>query len=162
MTILLILCIVILYTSAANWLSYGVLKKRVVNSRKWDLNICCGKTDGGGVNADIQRHEDLPNFVFIKDVEHLPFGDGQFESVLSSHTIEHVDSPRAFFAELNRVGKSVTLVIPPLWDLSAAFNLLEHQHLFLTWRKVHTALPRHVRLPGAAWVQRILGQRIRA
>ena len=162
MLVVLIVIAVIAYSYVANVLSYRILKQRILRRRRWDLNICCGRTDGGGINADIHRHEELPNFVLLQDVENLPFRDGQFGHVLSSHTIEHVASPRAFYAELQRVGEKVTLVVPPLWDISAALNLLEHRHVFLTLRKVHTTLPPYVRLPGAAWVQKRLGQRIHA
>lgn len=144
-----------------NFISYGVLKNRILERRSWDLNICCGKTDGGGVNADIMKHADVPNYIEV-DIYNLPFADKQFEHVLCSHTIEHVDDPRRFFAELNRVGEHVTLVIPPLWDLSAALNVLEHKWIFLTFKKEHRTLPPRVRLPMADWVQSRLGQRIHA
>ena len=142
-------------------LSYRVLKTRILRRHPWDLNVCCGKTDGGGVNADITQHTAVPRFVLV-DVCRLPFPDGQFEQVLCSHTIEHVESPEAFYRELSGVGRRVTLVIPPLWDLTAAFNVLEHRWLFLSLRKEHTTLPRHVRLPLARFVQRHIGQRIHA
>lgn len=142
-----------------NILSYRVLKMRTLRRQRWDLNICCGRTDGGGVNADIIRHADVPRFVTV-DVYHLPFRDGAFDSVLCSHTMEHVDDPEAFYRELSRVGRQVTVVVPPLWDLSAAFNLLEHRWLFLTLRKEHQTLPRYVSLPLARTVQRRLGQRL--
>jgi len=145
-----------------NWLSYGVLKRRIVERQRWGLNICCGRTDGGGVNADIVRHADVPQFVLLESVDHLPFGDNEFETVLCSHTIEHVEDADAFYAELRRVGRHVTLVLPPLWDLSAAFNVLEHRWLFVTLCKEHNRLPPHVRLPLADWVQRIRGQKISA
>lgn len=148
---------------ALNFLSYSVLKRRILRSRPtWDLNICCGKTDGGGVNADIVKHQDVPNFVQVTDIYALPFEDGQFENVLCSHTIEHVEDPARFFAELKRVGRNVTLVIPPVWDVSAALNILEHRWIFLTLRKKHHTLPSHVPLPFAATVQRVFGQRIHA
>jgi hypothetical protein len=142
-------------------LSYNILKSRIVRRRSWGLNICSGTTDGGGVNADIVDHVPLPKFVQV-DVYRLPFTEAQFETVLCSHTLEHVEDPRAFYGELQRVGESVTVVLPPLWDLTAAFNLLEHKWLFLTLKKEHSTLPPHIRLPLAAWVQRILGQRIHA
>lgn len=145
-----------------NLLSYSLLKRRVLQRRRWDLNICCGKTDGGGVNADIVRHRALPHFVLLDSIYDLPFEDGQFETVLCSHTMEHVEDPDRFFAELQRVGREVTLVLPPLWDLSAVLNVLEHRWIFLTLRKEHTALPPHVRLPLAGWLQRRIGQRIDA
>ncbi|MFO7893230.1 MAG: hypothetical protein R6U63_05835 [Longimicrobiales bacterium] len=53
-------------------------------------------------------------------------------------------------------------MLPPLWDFTAAFNLLEHRWLFLTFKKEHTTLPPYVRLPLARTVQRLLGQRMHA
>ncbi len=144
-----------------NFMSYNVLKKRILKRRVWDLNVCCGKTDGGGINADIVQHADVPNFVQI-DIYNHPFADKQFDHVLCSHTIEHVEDPRAFFEELQRVGKHVTLVVPPLWDLSAVFNILEHRWIFLTFRKEHNALPMFIALPFAERIQKRFGQRIHA
>jgi len=146
-----------------HYLSYGLAKHRVLKRQAWGLNICCGATDGGGVNADIVQHIDLPNFEKIDDVTHLPFVNGQFKTVLCSHTIEHVDDPSAMFAELQRVGNQVTFVLPPLWDVAAVLNIFEHRWVFLTFRKEHTdRLPRHVALPFAQWVQHRIGQRIKA
>ncbi|MGC9467671.1 MAG: class I SAM-dependent methyltransferase [Anaerolineae bacterium] len=142
-------------------LSYHVLKSRIVRRQRWGLNICCGTTDGGGVNADIVAHAKLPRFVYVTTYR-LPFPTGQFDNVLCSHTLEHVEDPEAFYRELRRVGRNVTIVLPPLWDLTAAFNLLEHRWLFLTLRKEHIKLPPYIRLPGAGLVQKLLGQRIRA
>ncbi len=147
---------------ALNVVSYGFLKGRILRRRAWGLNVCCGKTDGGGVNADIVPHAPVPRFVRVGDISRLPFRDGQFDTVLCSHTIEHVDDPDGFLAEMQRVGRNVTLVLPPLWDFSAAFNVFEHRWLFLTFRKVHLRLPRRIQLPLAKAIQRRLGQRIHA
>lgn len=144
-----------------NFVSYTVLKKRTLRRQVWDLNVCCGKTDGGGVNADIVQHADVPNFVQV-DIYHHPFRDQQFDHVLCSHTIEHVDNPEAFFKELQRVGKDVTLVVPPLWDLSAVFNVFEHRWIFLTFRKEHKTLPMYIPLPFSGRIQHRFGQRIHA
>ncbi len=147
----------------ANFWSYRVLGGRIRNRReKWDLNICCGKTDGGGVNVDIVKHAEVPNYVQVDDVYHLPFPTNHFRHCLCSHTLEHVEDPQAFFDELSRVSEEVTLVLPPLWDLSASLNIFEHRSLFLTFRKEHKAIPRYIRLPFAAGVQRRIGQKIRA
>jgi len=145
-----------------NQLSYRLMKKRIIRRRAWDLNICCGKVDGGGVNADIVRHATMPRFVLVEDICNLPFPDNCFSSVLCSHTIEHVDDPHRFYAELGRVGKEVTLILPPLWDISAALNVLEHRWLFLTLKKEHRTLPRFVRLPLAGTVHKLFGQRVKA
>lgn len=155
--------IVIVLWLAHQW-SYQLAKRRVLNRQKWGLNICCGYTDGGGVNADIICHDEaLPNFVEIADVTDLPFGDKQFDTVLCSHTIEHVDDPQAMFRELRRVGQSVTIVIPPLWDIGAVLNVFEHRWIYLTFRKEHVdKLPRHIPLPLSRRVHERLGQRIKA
>lgn len=144
-----------------NFVSYRVLKGRILRRRSWDLNICCGRTDGGGVNADIVRHAPVPRFVQV-DIYRMPFGNGRFAHVLCSHTIEHVEDPERFLEELQRVGREVTLVVPPLWDITAALNVLEHRWIFLTLRKEHRSLPPRVRLPFARTIQWLLGQRMHA
>ncbi len=145
-----------------NFISYSVMKERIISRQQWDLNICCGKTGAGKINADIIRHAQIPNFVLIDDIYQLPFADRQFKKVLCSHTIEHVEQPELFFRELCRVGESVTIVLPPLWDLFAAFNFLEHKWIFLTMRKTHHSLPGYLPLPFAGHVHRCLGQRFKA
>ena len=137
------------------------MKNRILRKRKWDLNICCGKTDGGGINADIRKHADLPNFLLVDNIYRLPFKDKQFNYVLCSHTLEHVKNPIDFYRELKRVGTIVVLVLPPLWDIAAAFlSQREHQWIFLTFRKEHLDLPRFIPLPLANIVQKTIGEKI--
>lgn len=145
-----------------NWYSYQHLKQAIVGRRQWDLNICCGNTDGGGVNADIVQHKEQPNFVQIDSIYRLPFADGEFETALCSHTIEHVDYPRRFDRELRRVSNEVVYILPPIWDLAAALNIWEHRWLFLTVRKVHHTLPPCMPLPFARKLQARVGQKITA
>jgi len=142
-----------------NWLSYRVLKGRVLKRRVWDLNICCGTTDGGGVNADIAVHERVPNLILVRDVRRLPFRDKQFGSVLCSHTMEHVEDPEGFYRELQRVGDDITLLTPPLWDITAALNPLDHRWLFLSLKTEHRVLPNFVKVPLSSFFHRYLGQR---
>ena len=104
---------------------------------------------------------ELPNFIRINDIYHLPFRDGEFQTVLCSHTIEHVDDPESFYKELARVGKKVTLVIPPLWDISAVWNVFEHKWIFLTLKKEHNSIPRYIRLPLSPYIQKRRGQKRR-
>lgn len=145
-----------------HWYSYHHLKNGITSGRHWDLNICCGTTDGGGINADIVQHADVPNFIKLDSIYRLPFADGQFETVLCSHTAEHVSYPRRFDRELRRVGKHVTYVLPPVWDLAACLNIVEHRWLFLTVRKVHRRLPPCIPLPFARRLQARIGQKITA
>ena len=156
------LLLVFLILQFLNWFSFSYLKNKTVKSQKWDLNICCGKTDGGGINADIVKHRDLPNFVLIKDIYQLPFKDKQFKTVLCSHTIEHVDDPQKFFRELTKVGKNVTLITPPLWDLWAALNFTVHKWLVLSFQKAHHTLPLMIKYPLGIWFSKYFGQTINA
>ena len=150
----------VFYLIFAHLFSYKILKNKILKSRKWDLNICCGKTNGGGINADIKKHKNLPNFILIKNIYKLPFKNKQFNYVLCSHTIEHVDDPIQFYKELKRVGKNVVLVIPPLWDICAAFDITVHKWLFLTFKKKHAELPRFIPLPFANAFHKVFGQKI--
>ena len=144
-------------------ISYRLIKNRVLRRQRWDLNICCGHSDGGGLNVDIFQHDPGPrNFVKIDDIYDLPFANKQFEHTLCSHTIEHVDDPEAFFTELRRVSKHVTIVVPPLWDPAATFNVFEHRHIFLNVRKVfEDELPPYIKLPLAETIQERFGQKIK-
>lgn len=159
LVIIIILCVCFKLT---NVLSYTIIKNKVLKSRKWDLNICCGKTDGGGINADIKKHAEIDRFQLLESVYNIPFEDKEFDYVISSHTIEHIKDPRAFYKELERVGKHITILVPPLWDITAAFNFLEHQWVFLTFKSQHTNLPKFVNLPLSGWYQKKFGQKIKA
>ena len=114
------------------------------------------------MNADIVEFGEINNFFKVADVYSLPFGDGEFEWVMSSHTVEHLDEPAAFDRELQRVGKNVVYIVPPLWDVGAMLNMLQHKWVFLTFRKKHHRLPKYVKLPLARTIQRVWGQRIKA
>jgi len=162
MMFIIVLILIIGFMIMTNYISYGLMKKKVLESQTWDLNICCGKTDGGGVNADIVQHSSVPNFCLIHDIYNLPFEDKQFETVLCSHTIEHVDDPNNFYKELIRVGEKIKIVVPPIWDISAAFNIFEHKWLFLSCKKEHNFLPAFIKLPFANTIQKRFGQRIKA
>jgi SAM-dependent methyltransferase len=147
----------------AHFASYQWIKRRTLAERRWDYNICCGTTDGGGINADIIRHGDVPNFELITDVAHLPHPSAAFGHILCSHTIEHVDDPKAMFQELRRIGRSVTVLVPPLWDFTAALNPFEHQVVFLTLKSRHdNHLPPFARFAFARWLQARIGQRCEA
>ncbi len=146
-----------------NFVSYRLIKDRVIRERSWDYNICCGTTDGGGINADIVQHGPVKRFEIVENVTALPHCDNAFNHVLCSHTLEHVDDPRAMFEELRRVGRHVTVLVPPLWDLAGALNPFEHRVIFLTLHSRHeNRLPRYVRYAPGRWIQRIWGQRVRA
>ncbi len=149
--------VLVLLAVAGHIFDYRILKGRVLRE-KWDLNICCGKTDCGGINADVVPRR-VRNFVLV-DIYRLPFRDGQFNRAVCSHTMEHVDNPEMFYLELKRVSKSVTLLVPPVWDIAAVAHVPEHKWQFLTLRSRHdSSLPRMVKLPYW-WYHRMFGQRM--
>ena len=162
--ICLLVIIVVLFVGFkfTNVLSYTIIKNKVLRSRKWDLNICCGKTDGGGINADIVKHAEIDRFQLLDSIYKIPFEDKSLDYVISSHTIEHVEDPGAFHKELERVGRHVTILVPPLWDVTAALNFLEHKFVFLTFKSLHTKLPKFIKLPLSGWCQKKFGQKIKA
>jgi SAM-dependent methyltransferase len=130
-----------------NKLDYSILKNHYLKKQKYDLNICCGDTDNGIINADI-THQDVKNFVMVKDIYNLHFKDKQFKNTICSHTMEHVDDPEAFFNELKRVSENVTILIPPLWDYGCMFNFFQHKWQFITLKTRHiNTLPNKFKLP---------------
>ena len=146
--------------SFLHWYSYRYQKRAIIARRRWCLNICCGTTDGGGINVDIVQHAEIANYLQVADIYNLPFHDQSFDTVLCSHTAEHIDYPGRFDRELRRVGREVVYIVPPIWDLAAACNIWEHKWLFLTARKVHRQLPRRIRLPFSRRLQARVGQRV--
>jgi ubiquinone/menaquinone biosynthesis C-methylase UbiE len=62
-------------------------------------------------------------------VEQLPFGDGEFDTVVSTHTLEHVQRIDLALAELRRVTRHrLIIVVPRERPYRYSFNL--HLHFF--------------------------------
>ena len=58
------------------------------------------------------------------NVETTPFKDKEFDFVIASHILEHVDDPIIFCNEIMRIGKRGYIEVPtPLWD-----NLMDGPH----------------------------------
>ena len=148
------------YVYVAHIFDYKILKEKHLKQKKWDLNISCGDTNIAKINADIIERN-VPNFMLVKDIYNLPFKDKQFDNVISSHTIEHVEDPDKFFKELKRISKNVTILLPPIWDLASLFWILEHKWIFLTLNTKHeTKLPYKIKMPYC-FIHKLFGQRIK-
>tara|TARA_R110001606_G_scaffold32820_3_gene98766 strand:- start:337 stop:966 length:630 start_codon:yes stop_codon:yes gene_type:complete len=87
------------------------------------LDLACGRTAGwpqAQVLMDIHNWSDqYPGKKFIQyNVEQkLPFEDNEFDFVVASHIIEHVNDPIKFCKELSRVSKRGYIEVPtPLID----------------------------------------------
>jgi SAM-dependent methyltransferase len=97
-----------------NVLRVRLLKKAhflALKTKKPILNISCGETDYGDVNADISPQK-VPNFILYEPEKPLPFPDKYFCVVYSTHTLEHVNGVESYIKELQRVGDQLFLVFP--------------------------------------------------
>ncbi len=78
---------------------------------------------GGDVCVDLWDRACDGSLFQIGDIRHLPFSDGQFGAVLSSHVLEHMESLEdvtTAWAELHRVADNVFVALPekdsaPAW-----------------------------------------------
>jgi ubiquinone/menaquinone biosynthesis C-methylase UbiE len=89
------------------------------------------------------------------NVEELPFRDGAFDTVISTHTLEHVQHLGTAIAELRRVARQrVVIVVPRQRPYRATFN--PHIHFFpynfslLAW--TGTERPHSLEVTGGDWL----------
>jgi hypothetical protein len=89
------------------------------------LDVGCGSLPKGDVNCDLYVRDvghrefpvtlnlrSIPNFVLCS-AKFLPFKNGCFEVVVSSHCIEHVSNPDVMLAEMWRVCNFKVKVVCP-------------------------------------------------
>ena len=112
--------------------SINSINKKLKKNPKWKiLDIGCGYTANQYANtiADIQ---DLSNFYqdrkFIKIIDKkLPFEDNEFDFVITSHVIEHVEDFQFFIHEIERISKQGYIELPTRLGDNVVFeNLKEH------------------------------------
>jgi SAM-dependent methyltransferase len=119
----------------------------------------------GSVGIDINPRnvalckQRLPDHVVIEgDVEHLPFADGSFGTVLCTEVIEHIPDPAAALAEYRRVLKPGGVLIGSvparslIWKLRFLSSTCPHSEPFH-----NEYLPDEVRAMLAAWDLEHLG-----
>ena len=90
------------------------------------LDVGCGYSPNEHANviADVQ---DLSTFYQERDFvqilgNELPFKDKEFDFVVTSHVIEHVDNPELFIKEIVRVGKSGYIEVPTKLEDNLVFE----------------------------------------
>ena len=127
--------------------------KEVGRMKRTSLDVGCGSNPKGTVNMDFFREgfnpqtgdqkigdymkaRNIENFV-VADALYLPFKDGVFDVVFSSHVIEHVVDPKGMLLEMNRVCKRKMIVRCPHRKGSEAVR------------------PFHVNYLDEAWFQRV-------
>lgn len=78
-----------------------------------------------------------PQVTFVEqDILKLPFADASFDTVISTHTLEHILDIRAAIAELRRVcAKRLIIVVPReregLYTFNPHFHFFPYTHSFL-------------------------------
>jgi len=75
------------------------------------------------------------NFVDAK-IERLPFKDGEFDTVVCSHVLEHILDYRAAIIELRRIARERLIVVVPrereaIYTFNPHFNFFPYKHSFL-------------------------------
>jgi ubiquinone/menaquinone biosynthesis C-methylase UbiE len=112
--------------------SINSINKKLKENSSWNvLDIGCGYTANKYANtvADIQ---DLSIFYkdkkFIKITnKKLPFRDNEFDFVITSHVIEHVEDFQFFISEIERISKQGYIELPTrLGDNIVFENLNDH------------------------------------
>ena len=82
------------------------------------------------ISKEIIQKKSLANFVQA-NIKDLPFDDNEFDTVICTHTLEHVIDIFAAIKEIRRVTKSrLILVVPKQRPYRFTFDL--HLHFFLT------------------------------
>jgi SAM-dependent methyltransferase len=69
------------------------------------------------VDTGIDREKKKADYFY--EGKHIPFGDEEFDSVVTNQVLEHVFTPDDFLLEINRVlkpGGKLYLTVPFLWD----------------------------------------------
>ena len=92
------------------------------------------------VGVDFSEHTEwksLEKIEFLKhDIFNLPFEDGRFDTVISTHTLEHVLDIPAAVRELRRICVQRLIVVVPreresIWSFNPHFHYFPYEHSFL-------------------------------
>ena len=97
--------------------SINIVNKNLKDNKNWKvLDIGCGfsANEYADVIADVQdlsKHYKEKKFVRITENK-LPFKDKEFDFVISSHVIEHVENFEFFIKELERISSKGYIELP--------------------------------------------------
>ena len=90
-----------------------------------------------GVDFAIDDADALPGVDYVAaKVEDLPFADGEFDTVICTHVVEHVIEPKLAIAELRRVARRRLIIVVPRereyrYTFNPHFNFYPYVHAFL-------------------------------
>ena len=89
-----------------------------------DIGCCYRAHKNASINADIKNFSDYykgRKFVQIKE-KNLPFKDKEFDFVIASHVIEHVDDFEFFIKELERISSKGYIELPTRFGDNLVFE----------------------------------------
>ena len=103
------------------------IEKTLSLNPSWNiLDIGCGYNANKFANVicdvqDLSKY--YPNKIFVRLVEKkLPFKDNEFDFVVASHVMEHVDDVEFFIGELERVSKQGYIELPTMLEDNLVFE----------------------------------------
>ena len=107
--------------------SKNFIENTLSSNSNWNvLDIGCGygANKFANVVCDVQDlSEHYPKKTFIKLTEKkLPFKDKEFDFVIASHVMEHVDDIEFFISELERVSKQGYIELPTMLEDNLVFE----------------------------------------
>ena len=97
--------------------SINIVNKTLETNSSWKvLDIGCGYTANKNASTiadvqDLSKFYKDKNFVIIKN-DKLPFKDKEFDFVIASHVIEHVENFEFFIKELERISSKGYIELP--------------------------------------------------
>jgi len=101
-----------------------------------------------GVDFAIDDAASLPGIEYVPAmIEKMPFSDGEFDTVICTHVIEHILDYRAAIAELRRIAAKRLIIVVPRereyrYTFNPHFNFFPYTHSFL--RAMHPVPEHHV------------------
>ena len=117
--------------------SINLVNETLKKNKNWKiLDIGCGYTanENASVIADVQDLSDFykeRNFIKINEKK-LPFKDKEFDFVIASHVIEHVNDFQYFIKELERISNKGYIELPSrLGDNLVYENKNDHVSWFI-------------------------------
>ncbi|MBS3649035.1 class I SAM-dependent methyltransferase [Pseudaminobacter sp. 19-2017] len=119
----------------------GILLKKIRQSRN-----CTGRFVGVDFVIEDAAAIDGIDYMAAR-IEALPFADGEFDTVICTHVIEHVLDYRRAIAELRRIARKRLIIVVPrereyLYSFNPHFNFFPYPHSFL--RAMHPVPKDHV------------------
>ena len=125
--------------------SKNYIQSKLAENNQWNiLDIGCGYTANAYANTicdiqDLTNYYKDKNFVKLEN-KHLPFKDKEFDFVIASHVLEHVEDLGFFITELERVSKKGYIELPTKLEDNLVFENKKDHLWHMDFDDVNTKL----------------------